>query len=243
MKTTTALTASLLMSVMLLVTGCATHKLTGKHLFILAGQSNMSMLNPDDRFIPTLAEEFGAENIIVVKDGYAGARIQRWYKQWKTPLGESYQDSGDIYDRLINKVREATQDQTIATITFVWMQGESDGVSEYYAGMYEKNMLGLYAQLQEDLQWENINWVIGRISDFDMHNRNFKRWTKIRDIQEKVAASSPRFALVDTDDLNDGIMDPKRKKDNDLHYSEAGYQILGQRFADSAIKLIVKNDN
>ena len=54
-----------------------------------------------------------------------------------------------------------------------------------------------------------------------------------------LAESSPRGAWVNTDDLNDGI---KRKDgkvvDNDLHYSVEGYDLLAQRYVESAIKLI-----
>jgi len=198
----------------------------------------MGMLQPNDTFIPALAQAFGSEKIIVVKDAMPDARIQRWYKKWQDPYGQPYKDPGDLYDILMTKVHTVVGDQPIASITFVWMQGESDATAAYYADMYEKNMYGLYAQLQQEFYRKDINWVIGRISDFDMRNHLFKRWTTIRDIQVKVAESNAHFTWVNTDDLNDDIVEPKRTKDTGLHYSAAGYQILGQRFANSAIALI-----
>lgn len=222
----------------LLITGCAHQYPEGKHLFILSGQSNMERLDPQQSFIPAIEKKFGPDNFIVVKEAMGSQQIFHWYKNWKSSAGRSQENSGDIYDKLMAKIHVATQNQAISTITIIWMQGEADAVGFYDANVYEQSMLGLYAQLQQDLRRQDIYWVIGRISDFDMHNTQYKRWTQIRDIQVKVAESNPYFAWVDTDDLNDDITDPARRKNNDLHYSDAGYQILGHRFAQSAIKLI-----
>jgi hypothetical protein len=223
---------------MLLMTGCTHHYPEGKHLFLLTGQSNMERLDPEQSFIPEITKEFGPDNVIVVKEALGSQQIFHWYKNWKSSAGRAQENSGDLYDKLMARMRLATEGQPISTITLVWMQGEADAVGYYDANVYEQSMLGLYAQLQQDLHRQDIYWVIGRISDFDMHNTQYKRWTQIRDIQVKVAESNPRFSWVDTDDLNDGIIDPARRKSNDLHYSDAGYQILGHRFAQSAIKLI-----
>ncbi len=60
----------------------------------------------------------------------------------------------------------------------------------------------------------------------------------VRDIQVKVAGSSPRFDWVKTDDLNDGINREGEEIVNDLHMSAQGYVILGRRFAEKSIQLI-----
>ncbi len=64
----------------------------------------------------------------------------------------------------------------------------------------------------------------------------------VRDIQMKVGESNPRFGWINTDDLNDGK--DKNGKDiiNNLHMSEEGYRIMGERFAEKAIQLIREND-
>lgn len=51
---------------------------------------------------------------------------------------------------------------------------------------------------------DKINFVIGRISNFDMQNQRYPHWTKIREIQEKLAENDPNGAWVDTDDRNGG---------------------------------------
>lgn len=208
-----------------------------KHLFILSGQSNMVGLNPNDSFIPILEKKFGKEKIIAIKEAKSGQPIRRWNKNWKGKNFEIKDSIGNLYNSLINKVRKALINKKIKTVTFIWMQGERDAREEL-ANYYEESLIDLYNQLTNDLKFKDINFLIGRISDFDLLNKKYKHWTRIRDIQVKVAESNTRFDWIDTDDLNDGINKKGIKIDNDLHYSVSGYRILGQRFAEKAIKMI-----
>jgi hypothetical protein len=212
----------------------------GKHLFILSGQSNMAGLNPAISFTPTVEEAFGKENVIVVKSAQGGQPIRRWYKDWTPASGEAPADKskiGDLYDVLMKKVAEATKDQKLATVTFVWMQGERDA-KEKHGTVYADAMRGLIDQTAADMKRDKINFVIGRLSDFDMDNKRYPHWTMVRDAQVKVAEDDERGAWVDTDDLNDKGAPGKVKQD--LHYTKDGYKILGKRFADAAISLIKK---
>lgn len=211
----------------------------GKHLFILSGQSNMAGLNPNLSFTPAVEKAFGKENVIVVKDAQGGQPIRRWYKQWKPATGDQPKATGDLYDKLMKKVKPAAKDQTLKSVTFVWMQGERDA-KEKHGEVYAASMKGLIDQLKTDMGLKELRFVIGRLSDFDMANKRYPHWTRVREAQVKVAEDDPLGAWVDTDDLNDGKN--KRGKDikNDLHYSVEGYKTLGQRFADKAIALIQK---
>lgn len=202
----------------------------GIHLFILSGQSNMAGLNPDLSFTPTVEEKFGAENTLVIKDAQGGQPIRRWYKAWKSADGVAPESTGDLYDRLMSKVNPAIEGKKIATITFVWMQGERDA-KESHGEVYAASFAGLVAQLRADMKRDDINFVIGRLSDFDNDCKRYPHWIKVREAQVKVAEADPRGAWVDTDDLNG---------DNDgLHYNREGYVELGKRFAEAAIDLIV----
>jgi len=212
----------------------AAHAEDGKHLFILSGQSNMAGLDPNASFTPAVEKEFGKENTIVIKDAQGGQPIRRWYKEWKPGEGSNEPAKytpGDLYDRLMGKVKPAIEGQKIASVTFVWMQGERDA-KELYGDVYGKSFEGLIKQLEADLKRDDINFVIGRLSDKDMENKQYKHWTLVRDEQVKVAEASPRGAWIDTDDL-------PMKGDN-LHYSAEGYKTMGQRFAEKAIELIKK---
>ena len=211
------------------------------HLFILSGQSNMAGLDPDASFTPAVERAFGKENVIVVKDAMGGQPIRRWYKQWKPAQGDEPKATGDLYDRLMTKVRAAIEGKPIQTVTFVWMQGERDA-REQHGQVYAASFRGLLDQLRVDLQRQDINFVIGRLSDFDMDNTRYPHWTLIRQVQVALAEADPRGAWVDTDDLNDGQNRQGKPIANDLHYSVQGYETLGRRFAQKAVGLIRARD-
>lgn len=209
----------------------------GVHLFILSGQSNMVRLNPKQSFTPALEKAFGKAKVIVVKDAKDGQPIRRWYKNWKPAEGNQPKATGDLYDRLIGKVNKAIRNKDIQTVTFVWMQGERDA-REKQGEVYGASLKGLIDQLKEDLGRTDINFVIGRLSDFDLGNTKYPHWSMVRKAQVEVAEASPRGAWVDTDDLNDGINSKGKEIKNDLHYAADGYRTLGTRFAQKCIELI-----
>ena len=227
---------SLLVLSLLLLTSAANGQ-EGKHLFILSGQSNMQGHRPDEAFTPAVQEAFGTDQVIVIQDALGGQPIQRWYKAWKDPHGQSPKTGGYLYDRLMAKVQPAIADKTIESVTFIWMQGERDAKMQW-ARVYEKSLRGLHQQLSNDLGRDDVGFIIGRLSAVDMQNRRYPDWTEIREIQVKVADSAPDFAWVNTDDHNDGINRAGKKIQNDLHYSGEGYKELGRRFASTALKLI-----
>jgi len=227
----------ILLSLIASMASFSSSKKEGKHLFILSGQSNMARLNPDKTFVPTIKEKLGSDNFIVVKDALGGQSIKRWYKKWSFPGVIENQIRGDLYQKLMTKVYSAIENETIASVTFIWMQGERDANAKY-GEVYEESLIGLYNQLSDDLNRNDVNFVIGRISDFDMRNSKYKHWTMIRDIQVKVGESDPRFDWINTDDLNDVLKNGSKEIRNDLHMSQEGYLIMGKRFANKAINLL-----
>lgn len=213
---------------------------TDKHLFILSGQSNMVGLNPNISFTPTLKVAFGKNNVTIVKDAQNGQPIRRWYKTWKPAQGNEPKATGDLYDRLMKKVNTSTKKETYTTVTFVWMQGERDAYDKQ-GEVYADSLRGLMQQLRSDLSRNDINFVIGRLSDFDMDNTRIPHWTMVRNAQIKVSEADPRVTWVNTDDLNEGTNEKGLQIKNDLHYSVDGYKVLGKRFAEKSIELILNN--
>ncbi|MEO1011166.1 MAG: sialate O-acetylesterase [Bacteroidota bacterium] len=209
-------------------------------MFILSGQSNMAGLDIDQTFIPTVEEAFGRENVITVKHAVGGSPIRRWYRDWKPLEGDEPKAEPDFYEVLMGRVNEALDSVQIQTVTFIWMQGERDA-REKLGEVYEKSLKGLYEQLKNDLELVEMNFVIGRLSDFDMENVKYPHWTLVRDIQVKVAESEPYFSWINTDDLNDGFNKKGKAIQNDLHMSVEGYRTMGRRFAKEAIGLINAN--
>jgi hypothetical protein len=208
---------------------CAAEGKKKVRLFILSGQSNMAGLNPKISFTPAIEKAFADDEVIVVKSASGGMPIRCWYKEWKPAGGEKPKDNGRLYKRLMDRVKAATKDKTLTSVTFVWMQGERDA-NEKHGEVYAESLKGLIKQLRDDLKREDMGVVIGRISDFDMKNKRYPHWTMVREAQVKVAEEDPLCEWVDTDDLNGGK--------NDLHYNKQGYKTLGERFAEKAIGLV-----
>lgn len=224
----------LVLSLVALLVASCNPKSKGKHLFILSGQSNMVGLLPEESFTPVIQARFGKDNIIIVKDAHGGQPIRRWYKDWKPLQGNEPKAQPDLYDSLWTKTNTAIQKEKIATVTFIWMQGERDA-REKQGDVYERSLMGLYDQLSADLKRNDLNFIIGRLNDFDIQNEKYPHWALVRDIQVKVAESDPRFGWIDTDDLNDGYNKNGKEIRNDLHMSEEGYIEMGKRFAQEAI--------
>ena len=213
----------------------------GKHLFILSGQSNMAGLRESESFVPGVEKAFGKERVIVVKDAHGGQPIRRWFKNWTDAHGSVPEQRGDLYDRLMMKVNAAIEGESIATVTFLWMQGERDA-REQHTSVYAASFKGLLRQLEKDLGRRDLNVVIGRLSDFDMANETYPEWTRLREIQVKLAKTLNRATWVDPDDLNDGFNRKGNAIEDDLHYSVKGYRVFGDRLAAEAIALIKRGD-
>jgi len=224
-------------------------------VFILSGQSNMAGLNPDISFTPALKKAFPQDEIIVIKDAMGGQPIKRWYKQWQPAKKEAPEvadkpgkkgarpaaakgkkqpdaksnTNGDLYDRLMSKVRPALEGKKVDTVSFVWMQGESD-VKHGQSAVYADSLRGLIKQLRDDLQRPDMTVVIGRISDQYVGKPHGEA---IRDAEVAVAKEDKLADWVDTDDLNG----PK----NAVHYTKEGYATLGVRFAEKTVGLLKKS--
>ena len=216
----------------LLASLLASSSLWGKtHLFILSGQSNMAGLNPNLSFTPTVKKLLAPDEVIVVKSAQGGQPIRRWYKAWKPAKGDEPEADGVLYDKLIAAVKKGVGDKKYDTVTFVWMQGERDA-KERHGEVYAKSFEGLLKQLTDDLGRDDLNFVIGRLSDCLNKKPGNSHWMEVREAQVAVAEKNPRGAWVDTDDLNG----PK----DGLHYNKEGYAELGKRFAEKAVELVKK---
>ena len=213
--------------------GTAAEGRQGSHLFILSGQSNMVGLDPEQTFAPMVKEKLGADRVIVVKEALGGAHSYFFFKGWTSAQGvKPLNDAGLVYDRVLPKIREAIGGKTIASITFIWMQGEADAARAGDGELYGRSLQGIMEQLTEDLGRKDIHLVIGRISDFGMHAPKYPDWNAVREAQVAFAEKRPDSTWVDTDDLNG--------PSNGLHYEPEGYRELGTRFAKAALALLAR---
>jgi hypothetical protein len=205
------------------------------HLFILSGQSNMAGLKPENAFLPELKKLLPGSDIEHVKFAKGGQPIRKWVKNFDEIAAKSKlpakKDSGAFYDQTLKAVRAKIGTKAPKTMTFLWMQGERDA-KENLSAAYEESMQTLIANLRKDLDAPEMNFVIGRLSDFSTS----AQWEAVRAAQVKVAQDDPRGSWVDTDDTNNKMKN--NKPHNDLHYTKEGYDLFGQRLARQAVLLI-----
>jgi len=211
----------------------------GKHLFILSGQSNMRKPLPD-AFKKSVETVFGEEKVVVATVAHPSQPIKQWYKNWKPPAGmvdERAETNGSIYDKMIPHVRKSLRGAPIKSVTYVWMQGEADAKAGW-GSVYEASFFGVLDQLKEDLEIEEINFVVGRINDFWLDPDQFPDGKLLREIQVKLGEENANGAWIDTDDLNRGVNPWGGYSLCDGHFPPPSYRIMGKRFAKAACKLI-----
>jgi hypothetical protein len=221
----------LFFSLLLTSFGCA----GDVHLFILSGQSNMAGLKPENAFLPELKKLLPDDEIQHIKFAKGGQPIRKWVKNFDEISAKSQlsprKDPGAFYDQTLKVARASIAATPPKTITFLWMQGERDA-KEKLSAAYEESMNTLIANLRKDLDASEMNFVIGRLSDFS----TTEHWEAVRAAQVKVAKDDSRGSWVDTDDTNNKVKNGKAH--NDLHYTKEGYDLFGQRLARQAVLLI-----
>lgn len=215
------------------------------HLFILTGQSNMVNMDPKSGFERETAALLPEADVAYIKVAVGGHPIRYWVTEWDeiarkhgidpAKVRASDKNKGTIYYQPILEQFAAMLEKhpNPASVTFCWMQGESDAVTNLDAP-YGDALQQLITNLRRDLKQPNMNVVIARISDY--RGDDDAAWQAVRKAQVDLAIRDPRGAWVDCDDLND------QKKDgamiNGLHYTGVGYALLGRRYVRQAKAII-----
>ncbi|KUJ83844.1 MULTISPECIES: sialate O-acetylesterase [Microbulbifer] len=222
--------------VLLLFAASALAEGNKRHLFILAGQSNMERLDAARLFTPLLEAALPADQLLVIKDARGGQPIRRWVSGPGRSL--SAMGRGPLYRQLLGRIEAETGGlYDFDSVTFIWMQGERDA-REGLGAYYEEKLRALLAALQQDLARHDIGLVIGRISDHGLDGPRSLDWQRVREAQMRVADGLPLGSWVNTDDLNDGLGADGERQVNALHLTPSGYRELGRRFAVAAIRLL-----
>jgi Carbohydrate esterase, sialic acid-specific acetylesterase len=206
------------------------------HLFILSGQSNMTA-GLRDGFTAVVNEALGKDQVKIVHSMKSGRGIRYWLKDYELPEGHELHGklkagNGEQYPLLLEAIKEVGDVRTFKTVTFVWMQGESDA-GRNLGVAYEKSFNALLTNLKTDLGIEKLHFVIGRISDHGLHGESEAGWKQMREVQVRLAESNKPGAWIDTDDLNGG---DEKTPNGELHYPPAQSIKLGERFGKKALE-------
>jgi len=217
----------------------ASEQKTGKHLFILSGQSNMTG-TLKAAFEARVAERFGKDNTVVVMRQKSGRGIRFWVADYGQPTDRGLTEkkmssNGMEYKPLIETALAAAKGQSFDTVGFIWMQGESDA-NNRLSEVYEESFLKLVTRLKKDLQRDDLYFVIARINDYARSRQPNQHWVNVRNTQVKLGETKGN-AWINTDDLNGG---DEKQPDGDIHFPKHGSVIVGQRLADKAAELITQ---
>ena len=187
------------------------------HLFILSGQSNMGGM--DLEHFTTHTNSWAADNNVNVdhiKVNQGGRPISEWYNvDTDSPV--------DPLNQILSQIPNIEYD----SVTLLWMQGEADARLKTPISEYDEAFTGMLSVLS-DATGVEVEKVDGRLSDFAGPRHDVETWNALREYKMN-------GQWVDTDDLNDFPDSP-----NDLHYTNEGYRLLGERFAEKAINIIAE---
>ena len=227
------------LALIFIVPVCAGGEKTGKHLFILSGQSNMTGA-VKAAFTAHFEEQYGKENSVVVMRMKSGRGIRFWVTDYDQPANRGLTEkkmtsNGMEYKPLLETALAAIKGQSFDTVGLIWMQGESDA-NNRLSEVYEESFLKLVGQLRKDLEREDLYYVIGRINDYARSRPDNVHWKRVRETQVRLG-KTPGNAWIDTDDLNGG---DANNPDGDIHFPKDGAAKLGQRFAKKAVEFIRK---
>jgi hypothetical protein len=215
------------------------------HLFILSGQSNMAGMNPMLGLVPEAKGLFPEQEVVFFKIAQGGKPIRLWVKEWNQIAGKHQvsvlnetqggkDPSMTFYRPILAQYRSILEKHPDpASVTFCWMQGERDA-REKLSAAYSDALQQLISNLRRDLGQPEMNFVIGRLSDYGTPDN--KHWQKVRAAQVAIAEADKHGAWVDCDDLNNKLKDGVAR--NDLHYTAKGYELLGRRFVRQARALV-----
>lgn len=212
-------------------------------LFILSGQSNMAGMKPEAGFVPEAKKLFPGEEVVYIKVAVGGQPIRLWVAEWNeiaakhklTTQRPAALGNQDYYAQIMQQVEKVSAGKPAPlSVSFCWMQGERDAREKLDAA-YSEALSTLIANLRRDLKRPDMNFVIGRLSDFGKPTD--APWQAVRKAQVDLASADKLGAWVDCDDLNDK-KDAAGATRDDLHYTPAGYELLGRRYARQAQLLL-----
>ncbi len=177
-------------------------------------------VGPEVTFGRTMAD--AGRTVALVKHAVGGTDLANYWYPGVTPGDAS---AGPGFAVLVDSM-EAAASALDATgepwewAGFLWMQGESDAVSEPTALAYEENLTGLIAAIRAVTGEPTLPIALGLISRESI-------WTyadTVRAADLAVAAADPHVFTLETDDL-------PRKVADLAHYDGISNRILGRRFA------------
>jgi hypothetical protein len=155
-------------------------------------------------------------SVLLIPTAVGGSSIGQW-------LGDSTHRNVKLLSNFKEKVAIGKKFGEIKGI--LWHQGESDTNSSD-APRYSEGLGQLFKIFREAAGNENLPILIGELGGYSDN----KYWTVVNEQIHHYSATDNNTAVIKTSDLKD--------KGDKLHFNSEGQRILGQRFAESYLKMI-----
>jgi hypothetical protein len=207
------------------------------HLFILSGQSNMTG-KVKKGFADVVTKALG-DKATIVHHCKPGRGIRFWVKDYSLPEGHpmaglsNNKSNGEEFPKLVELVKKSADAAKFKTVSFIWMQGESDANRDLSVA-YEESFKKLTTRLKKELGIEDLPFVIGRINDVGLYGDEKRKaaWTRMRKVQQKLGNEDPLGTWIDTDDF---ITEDHKHAKGNIHYLGEMPVKLGERFGEAAL--------
>ncbi|RVU83790.1 sialate O-acetylesterase [Leucothrix sargassi] len=236
----------------LVVSLCASHSAFAKQrIYLLAGQSNMmgfgktyhlpatfkqtpnnvtfyyqgrprklarySHFGPEVSFAHHVARAFPQDEHIIVKFAATGSHIQQWMP------------GQPLYQGMLRQLGFSIKEKNPNIEAIVWMQGESDAISQARASQYSNHLRRFVVNLRKDLKSPHSLFIMGEINPV---GKGFPLVKSIQNSQRQIRSQVRNVILTPAEGLG--------KIFDHTHYSAQGQMELGKRFANAYIQRIKK---
>ena len=199
---------------------------------------------PEISFANGIAKAYPNETIGIIKSATGGTGILAWSPNWTIEQANRSNDGkkGDLYKKLINKVRAAQKEATIEIVGFLWQQGGKDMTKVDLAKEYFDNLNSLITGLRKDLDLPNLPVFIGcSVSKETLTSvKDSPQLQKVKKVHPGVEhvilaryqaeEQIPNVSVVVSENLE--------KHPKNVHYNTNGQLRLGEYYADAFIKFV-----
>ena len=200
-------------------------KLWSKGKWAPLAPDSRGKFGPEIAFGHEMAKALPNDDIYLVKYAYSGTAL---YNDWAPGTGPQYRIFMVTAKAALADLEKSKNDYTIDG--FLWLQGESDA-NEGKGNLYEENLKAFIDDMRSQFKVPHMPFIIARVLDFFGSATGHAKM--VRDAQVKIAESASDIAWINTDDC---------KLQYAGHYGASGVILIGERFAKSYQKMMVKTN-
>jgi len=154
-------------------------------------------------------------SILIIPTAVGGSSIEDW-------INDNTYRKVKLLTNFKNKVEIGKKYGEIKGI--LWHQGETDAIAN--SDNYQWNLTKLTKKFRTIVNDKELPILIGELGSF---NENNEKWQKINDAIHKYIKTDSNSLYIKAQDLTD--------KGDGLHFDAKSQRILGERFAESYLKL------